>query len=105
MFVHIAELFVGIMSNFRQYHGWFCRDVVRYVSTIIVRYVSTIIARNVSTEGDFICLYMSEIYVILRREILCGCSVVVARKTSDLDSAYLQCAGVGSIPIIRSIRA
>ena len=31
-----------------------------------------------------------------------GCSVVAARKTSDLDSAYLQCAGVGSIPIIRS---
>ena len=31
-----------------------------------------------------------------------GCSVVVARKTSDLDSAYLQCAGAGSIPVTRS---
>lgn len=32
----------------------------------------------------------------------CGCSVVAARKTSDLDSAYLQCAGAGSIPVTRS---
>ena len=28
---------------------------------------------------------------------------MAARKTSDLDSAYLQCAGAGSIPVTRSI--
>ena len=33
-----------------------------------------------------------------------GCSVMAARKTSDLDSAYLQCAGAGSIPVTRSTR-
>ena len=27
---------------------------------------------------------------------------MAARKTSDLDSAYLQCAGAGSIPVTRS---
>lgn len=31
-----------------------------------------------------------------------GCSVMAARKTSDLDSAYLQYAGAGSIPVTRS---
>ena len=34
----------------------------------------------------------------------CGCSVMAARKTSDLDSAYLQCAGAGSIPVTRSFK-
>ncbi len=34
---------------------------------------------------------------------VCGCSVMAARKTSDLDSAYLQYAGAGSIPVTRSI--
>ena len=29
---------------------------------------------------------------------------MAARKTSDLDSAYLQCAGAGSIPVTRSTR-
>ena len=33
-----------------------------------------------------------------------GCSVMAARKTSDLDSAYLQCAGAGSIPVTRSFK-
>ena len=33
----------------------------------------------------------------------CGCSVMAARKTSDLDSAHLQCAGAGSIPVTRSM--
>ena len=32
-----------------------------------------------------------------------GCSVMAARKTSDLDSAHLQCAGAGSIPVTRSM--
>ena len=32
----------------------------------------------------------------------CGCSVMAARKTSDLDSAYIQYAGAGSIPVTRS---
>ncbi len=31
-----------------------------------------------------------------------GCSVMVARKPSELDSAYLQYVGAGSIPVVRS---
>ena len=35
--------------------------------------------------------------------VIGGCSVMAARKTSDLDSAHLQCAGAGSIPVTRSM--
>ena len=47
-----------------------------------------------------ISFVFNEYCVILQPS--CGCSVMAARKTSDLDSAYLQCAGAGSIPVTRS---
>ena len=47
----------------------------------------------------FVVSKISNIFALVKG----GCSVVAARKTSDLDSAYLQCAGAGSIPVTRSI--
>ncbi len=57
-------------------------------------------------KGAFRHILDVQILLFKKKRLLlqydCGCSVMAARKTSDLDSAYLQCAGAGSIPVTRS---
>ena len=56
------------------------------------------------SKGEEGCsLFLSSTVYFVFAESFGGCSVMAARKTSDLDSAYLQCAGAGSIPVTRSL--